>query len=129
VHGVDSSDSDEDPLEDDEDAEDPSLSLSLTTSNRARPPPNLVPADDNSSDEDDDGPDSPPARPSDSVLEAIIEGEGDETLADLYETVRQCRCQTHVEKQAPPAAKVWELPQAETNRRGNVRVTVMQIQA
>lgn len=131
AHVGDSSDEDEDPFEDDEDADDLSLSLSRTTSNIARPPPNLVPSGNDSSDEDD-GPDSPPARPSDSVLEAITEGEGDEMLADLYERVRACGCQTQVEKQAPPVAKVWELPQTETEKHGKgmrqIRTAVVQVQ-
>lgn len=133
AHLGDSSDSESDPFEDDEDADDPSLSLSRTTSNVARPPPSLVPSDGDSSDEDD-GPDSPPARPSDSMLATITEEEeGDEMLADLYETVRKCGCQAHVDKQAPPVAKVWELPQAGTKKHGKgmkqIRTAVVQVQA
>jgi hypothetical protein len=132
AHIDDSSDSDEYAFEDDEDADDPSLSLSRTTSNIARPPPNLVPSDGDSSDEDDD-PDSPPARPSDSVLETIIEEDGDEMLAELYETVRNCGCQTQVDKHAPPISKVWELPQSEVKKHGkgmkHMRTAVVQVQA
>jgi hypothetical protein len=128
----DSSDSDDYVFEDDEDADNPSLSLSRTTSNIPRPPPNLVPSDGDSSDEDD-GPESPPTRPSDAVLETITEEEGDEMLAELYENVRKCGCQRDVEKQAPAVSKVWELPQAEAKKHGKgmkqMRTLVVQVQA
>src|SRR5947209_18264183 len=82
AHMDDSLDSDDCAFEDDEDADDPSLSLSRTVSASARPPPNLIPSDDDSSDEDEE-PISPPPVPSDAVLETITEEEGDETLAGL----------------------------------------------
>jgi len=117
VDREDSSDSDEYMFDEDEDADDPSLSLSKTTSHIAQQPPNLIPSDGDSSDEDDD-PVSPPAKPSDSVLETIIEEEGDETLAELYDGIRRCSCQNDVDKQAPPVSKVWELPQSEVKKSG-----------
>jgi hypothetical protein len=132
AHATDSSNSDEEMLDDDEDADDPSLGLSRTTSNIARPPPNLIPSDGDSSDEDE-GPASPPARPSDSVLETITEEEGDEMLAELYEGIRHCGCQNDVDKKAPPISKVWEVPQSAVEKRGKgmkqMRTAVVQVQA
>ena len=132
AHMDESSDSDEYVFEDDEDADDTSLSLSRTTSHIAQRPPTLVPSDDDSSDEDDE-PVSPPSRPSDSVLETITEEEGDEVLAELYESIRHCGCQKEVDKQAPPISKVWELPQSEVKKPGKgmkpMRTAVVQVQA
>ena len=129
-----SSDTDEYVFEDDEDANDPSLSLSKTTSHVAQHPPNLVPSDGDSSDDEDDGdsPVSPPPRPSDSVLETIMEEEGDELLAELYESVRGCPCDAG-HKKAPPISKAWELPQSEAIQHGKgmkqMRTAVVQVQA
>ena len=131
AHTGDSSDSDDYAFEDDEDADDPSLSLSRTISANARPPPNLVPSDGDSSDEDDE-PISPPWVPSDAVLETIMEDEEDEMLAGLYEDIRKCGCQNHVDKRAPPIAKVWEVPQPVAEKRGKgvrqMRTAIVQIQ-
>ena len=131
-HRDDSSDSDEYVFDDDEDADDPSLSLSKTTSHIAQQPPTLVPSDGDSSDEDDE-PVSPPPRPSDSVLETITEEDGDEMLAELYETIRHCGCQKAVDKQAPPISKAWELPQSEARKAEKgmkpMRTAVVQVQA
>ena len=133
VHLDESSDSDEYAFEDDEDADDPSLSLSRTTSNIARPPPNLVPSDGDSSDEDEELV-SPPARPQDSVLETIMEEEGDEMLAELYEGIRHCGCQNYVDKKAPPVTKVWEVPRSAVEKNHGkgmkqMRTAVVQVQA
>jgi hypothetical protein len=127
----DSDDSDDYPFGEDEDADDPSLSLSRTISASARPPPNLVPSDGDSSDEDDE-PTSPPWVPSNAVLETIMEEEGDEMLAGLYEDIRKCGCQNNVDKRAPPIAKAWEVPQPVSEKLGKgvrqVRTAVVQIQ-
>lgn len=125
-------DEDDDEIVNDDDADDPSLGLSRTTSNAARAPPNLVPSEGDSSDEDE-SPDSPPTRPSDSVLETIMEEEGDEMLAELYEGIRHCRCQNEEEKQAPPISKIWEVPQTEVKKHEKgmrqTRTAVVQVQA
>jgi hypothetical protein len=131
AHTNDSGDSDDYAFEDDEDADDPSLSLSRTISASARPPPNLVPSDGDSSDEDEELI-TPPPVPSDAVLETIMEEEEDEILAGLYEGIRKCGCQNDVGKKAPPVAKVWEVPQQATEKRGKgvkqIRMAVVQIQ-
>jgi len=131
AHMGDSDDEDDHPFEEDEDADDPSLSLSRTISASARPPPNLVPSDGDSSDEDDE-PTSPPWVPSNAVLETIIEEEGDEMLAGLYEGIRKCRCQNDVDQRAPPIAKAWEVPQPVLEKAGKgvkqIRMAVVQIQ-
>jgi hypothetical protein len=131
AHMDDSSDSDDYVFEDDEDADDPSLSLSRTVSASARPPPNLVPSDDDSSDEDEELI-TPPPVPSVAVLETIMEEEEDEMLAGLYEDIRKCGCQNDVGKKAPPIAKVWEVPQQATEKHGKgvrqMRTAVVQIQ-
>lgn len=131
AHMDNSSDSDDYAFEDDEDAGDPSLNLSRTVSANARPPPNLVPSDGDSSDEDEESI-SPPLVPPDAVLETIMEEEEDETLAGLYEDIRQCGCQNDVGKRAPPIAKVWEVPQPATEKPGKgvkqMRTAVVQIQ-
>jgi hypothetical protein len=71
--------------------------------------------------------------PSDAVLETIIEEEGDEMLAGLYEGIRKCGCQNDVGKKAPAIAKVWEVPQQATEKRGKgmkqMRTAVVQVQA
>lgn len=132
AHMDDLSDSDDHAFEDDEDADDPSLSLSRTISANARPPPNLVPSDGDSSDEDEELT-SPPWVPSHAVLETIMEEEGDEMLAGLYEDIRKCGCQNTVDQRAPPIAKVWEVPQPAAEKHGKgvkqVRTAVVQIQA
>jgi hypothetical protein len=131
AHTGDSDDSDDYPFGEDEDADDPSLSLSRTISASARPPPNLVPSDGDSSDEDEELI-TPPPVPSDAVLETIMEEEEDEILAGLYEGIRKCGCQNDVGKKAPPVAKVWEVPQQATEKRGKgvkqIRMAVVQIQ-
>jgi hypothetical protein len=132
AHTDDSSDSDDYAFEDDEDANDPSLSLSRTISASARPPPNLVPPDGDPPDEDEE-PISPPwVPPSDTVLETIVEEEGNEELAGLYDGIRKCGCQNDVSRRAPPIAKVWEVPQPATEKRGKgvkqMRTAVVQIQ-
>jgi hypothetical protein len=133
AHMDDSPDSDDYAFEDDEDADDPSLSLSRTVSASARPPPNLVPSDGDSSDEDEELI-TPPQVPSDAILETIMEEEEeDEMLAGLYEDIRKCGCQNDVGKKAPPVAKVWKVPQQATEVRGKgvkqIRTVVVQIQA
>jgi hypothetical protein len=132
AHMGDESDSDDHALEDDEDADDPSLSLSRTISASARPPPNLVPSDGDSSDEDDEAI-SPPPVPSVAVLETIMEEEEDEMLAGLYEDIRKCGCQNGVGKKAPPIVKAWKVPQQATEKRGKgvkqMQMVVVQIQA
>jgi hypothetical protein len=131
AHMGDEDDEGDHPFEEDEDADDPSLSLSRTISASARPPPNLVPSDGDSSDEDDE-PTSPPWVPSNAVLETIIEEEGDEMLAGLYEGIRKCRCQNDVDQRAPPIAKAWEVPQPVLKKAGKgvkqIRMAVVQIQ-
>ena len=133
AHMDDSPDSDDYVFEDDEDADDPSLSLSRTVSASARPPPNLVPSDGDSSDEDEELI-TPPPVPSVAVLETIMEEEEeDEMLAGLYEGIRKCRCQNDVDKKAPPVTKVWKVPQQATEMRGKgvkqMWTAVVQIQA
>lgn len=131
AHTGDSDDEDDYPFEEDEDADDPSLGLSRTISASARPPPNLIPSDGDSSDEDDE-PTSPPWVPSNAVLETIMEEEGDEMLAGLYEGIRKCGCQNNVDNRAPPIAKAWEVPQPVSEKRGKgvkqIRMAVVQIQ-
>jgi hypothetical protein len=132
AHMDDSDDSDDYAFEGDEDADDPSLSLSRTVSANARPPPNLVPSDGDSSDEDEE-PISPPWVPSEPVLETIMEEEEDEILAELYEGIRKCRCQNDVDKRAPPIVKVWKVPQPATEKHGKGakqrQTAIVQVQA
>jgi hypothetical protein len=68
--------------------------------------PHLVPSSESDSDSDSD--EEPRPRISDSVLETIIEEDGDEELAELYETVASCPCHG---KDAPVIERIWEIPQ------------------
>ena len=122
VHGDSDTSSDEDDAFEDED-DDPSLSLTRTIS--ARPPPGLITDGDESDDEVE--PTSPPM-PSSDILATVTRGDGDEEIAGLYESVRNCGCQSHEDgKTAPPIKSFWKLPAQEG--KGSQRIGLVQIQA
>lgn len=121
-------DSDSDEAEDDdpwsggedEDAGD-DLGLERFPSGSAappRPPPDLMPDIDNDDDDDYDEPPSP-EEPDQATLEAAIAGPGDEGMANLYNSVRKCRCHKH--QDAPSFEKFWELPAADGQKEGVTR--------
>ncbi|KAK3718649.1 hypothetical protein LTR37_004866 [Vermiconidia calcicola] len=100
--------------------EEENLGLQRFPSGSARapqPPPDLMPDDDDHDDYDDD-PESP-EEPDQAMVQELIQGEGREDLANLYEGVRKCPCHRH--KDAPSFEKMWELPEQEQKKEGVTR--------
>jgi hypothetical protein len=95
-----------------EDAGGPALGLTRFASASAAPPrkrePSPPPMSESDSEEDDEPPKSPPSFPDDLVRGVIVEGNEDNDLHTLYETVRGCPCgKDH--GVAPESKGMWEI--------------------
>jgi hypothetical protein len=119
------SDSDEEDYVDEEEFDDSSLGLVRFGSASAYPPRTL----DCDNEDEEDEPTSPPPVFSESMLKEITEGEGDEGLADLYECVRSCGCQSHVDGEAPAISSIWEIPSKSSEKQAHEmrRTAVIQV--
>jgi hypothetical protein len=122
---LDSSSEEEDEDVDGED-EDEGLGLTRFPSGSARSPqpPPLDPSDDSSSDEDEELLVTLP-EPDPAVLKSITKEKGDEELASVYNSIKNCRCH---KGHAPSINNIWELPQEGNSEKGNVRTAVVEIQ-
>lgn len=122
---LDSSSEEEDEGVDGED-EDEGLGLTRFPSGSARSPqpPPLDPSDDSSSDEDEELLVTLP-EPDPAVLKSITKEKGDEELASVYNSIKNCRCH---KGHAPSINNIWELPQEGNGEKGNMRTAVVEIQ-
>ena len=89
-------------------------------------PPRTISDDESDSDDEDDvnEPVSPEWEPSQDELRTVVASDGDEEMADLYESVRRCCC-----KDAPQIDRMWALPQDKVGRGGNGLTAVVKVQA
>ena len=157
VHGGDDgsdsekTDSDDEVFDDHNDEEEGGLGLSKTTSRIAQPPsqrqpePELEPEpepehhpthlnqfdEESSSSSEEEYERSPLTPPSDEDLAVMMkDADGDEALADLYESVRNCSCHGVPSDKAPKIERAWEVPQKEEGMgMGGPRVAVVQVAA
>jgi hypothetical protein len=112
-------------LADDELTEDPEeegLGLTRFESASARPP-RMVRSASSSSDEADEAV-SPPQLPADLDVQALLEGDVDDELAELYESVRHCSCHGQRETVGGAPQGVWDVPLEKT---GGKRLAIMAV--
>lgn len=129
-HEASDSDSDEYAFDEYDEEDDTSLGLTRFTSASAQPPRTIDPESDSSDDDDDDQPKSPPSMPSEAELRTITGEEGDEEMADLYNSVRSCACHGLDDQKAPPASMAWEIPQPESEKQAQMtRTAVIRLNA
>lgn len=121
------SSSEEEEGEADEDEEE-GLSLTRFPSGSARPPqpPPLDPSDDSSSSDEEEELLATLVEPDPALLKSITKEKGNEGLANVYNSIKNCRCH---KSHAPSINNIWELPQeANSEKEGNVRTAVVEIQ-
>lgn len=114
-------------LADDELTEDPDeegLGLTRFESASARPP-RMIRSASSSSDEEDEAV-SPPQLPADLDVQQLLQGDGDDELAELYESVRHCACHGQRDTVGGAAKGVWDVPMEKT---GGKRLAVMAVAA
>lgn len=127
MDGVDGSDGDVDLSDGTDEDVDDLLSLTRFPSGAAapsQPPPDLEPDDVDADDDYDDEPVSPDELDQ-VMLEQAVKGEGNETLATIYEGVRKCSC--HGATDAPVFERMWELPGGQENGKGGRTRMVAQV--
>lgn len=121
---LDSSSEEEEDIDGEDEDEDLGLTRFPSGSTRPPQPPPLDPSDDSSSDEDEELLVTLP-EPDPAVLKSITKEKGDEELASVYNSIKNCRCH---KSHAPSINNIWELPQEGNGEKGNVRTAVVEIQ-
>ncbi|EXJ85566.1 hypothetical protein A1O1_05930 [Capronia coronata CBS 617.96] len=113
----------------DEDAdEEEGLGLQRFASAADQPPRMIRSTSSSSSSEEEDPnePVSPPQLPSDIDVKELVQGEQDDELTDLYESVRRCRCHGQRDRAGGAASGVWDVPVEKT---GGKRFAVVAVAA
>ncbi|KIW50029.1 hypothetical protein PV05_11653 [Exophiala xenobiotica] len=87
-------------------------------------PPRMVQDLSDDEDEEEEGPESPPQLPADVDVRQIIEGEKDEELTDLYESVRRCMCHGQRDTVGGRPEGVWDVPEEKAGGRRLALVAV-----
>ncbi|KAG9772815.1 hypothetical protein KCU88_g6047, partial [Aureobasidium melanogenum] len=73
-------------------------------------------------DDTENEPITPPQLPADVDIKEIVQGDRDDELTNLYESVRRCRCHGHQDSVGGPPAGVWDVPMEKT---GGKRLAVV----